>query len=174
MSPVSLVNPSEFIAAMRQVASSVTVVTTDGIAGQAGATVSAFSSLSAKPPSVLICLRTGSRIARVVDRNRAFCVNLLPEGALEIARVFSGARDQDLENRFQDMALTDTPSGPLLPGATGFVCQVANSLDHGTHRIFVGNVAAVRPAELRPLTYLNGAFHTVRPHLFPAGEHQCP
>ena len=49
---------------MRQVAATVTVVTTDGPAGQAGATVSAFSSLSADPPSVLVCLKADTRIAQ--------------------------------------------------------------------------------------------------------------
>ena len=50
-----------FIDAMRQVASTVTVVTTDGPEGQAGATVSAFASLSAAPPSVLVCLKAGTQ-----------------------------------------------------------------------------------------------------------------
>ena len=51
-----------FLQAMRRVASSVTVVTTDGPHGRHGATVSAFCSVSADPPSVLICLRADSRI----------------------------------------------------------------------------------------------------------------
>jgi len=67
---------------MRQVAATVTVVTTDGPSGQAGATVSAFTSLSADPPSVLVCLRADSRIARAVQDNGVFCVNVLPEDAV--------------------------------------------------------------------------------------------
>ena len=45
-----------FIAAMRCAASTVTVVTTAGDAGRCGVTVSAMSSISADPPSVLICV----------------------------------------------------------------------------------------------------------------------
>ena len=84
------VDRDAFLAAMRQVAATVTVVTTDGLAGRAGATVSAFSSLSADPPSVLVCLRTDSRIARAVIENGAFCVNVLAEDAVEVARAFAG------------------------------------------------------------------------------------
>ena len=47
-----MVDRSLFIEAMRHVAQSVTVVTTQGDDGPTGATVSAFSSLSADPPSV--------------------------------------------------------------------------------------------------------------------------
>ena len=52
-----------FIKGMRQVASSVAVVTTLGAHGRHGATVSAFSSVSADPPQLLVCLRSASRIA---------------------------------------------------------------------------------------------------------------
>ena len=44
----------DFLNGMRYVANSVTVVTTDGKAGISGATVSAFSSVSADPPMVLV------------------------------------------------------------------------------------------------------------------------
>ena len=39
-----------FVAAMRQAATGVTVVTTAGMAGRLGVTVSAMSSVSAEPP----------------------------------------------------------------------------------------------------------------------------
>jgi flavin reductase (DIM6/NTAB) family NADH-FMN oxidoreductase RutF len=53
---------------MRRVASSVTVVTTDGAAGRFGTTVSAFSSVSADPPTVLVCLFAQSRIAKATGQ----------------------------------------------------------------------------------------------------------
>ena len=62
----------DFINAMRTVASSVSVVTTDGPVGRHGATVSAFCSVSADPPTLLVCLNSGSRIARTVAENGQF------------------------------------------------------------------------------------------------------
>ncbi|KIC17352.1 flavin oxidoreductase [Leisingera sp. ANG-Vp] len=162
-----------FIAAMRQVASSVTVVTTDGPAGAAGATVSAFSSLSADPPSVLVCLRSGSRIARAVTANEAFCVNVLPEHASGTAQTFAGHLDHLCDDRFQGIALTSSRSGPVLDGATAFICTVGNTLVHGTHTIIVGNAMDIQNTGLRPLTYMDGAFHAVRPQQPLSGEQQC-
>ncbi|MEQ9673623.1 MAG: flavin reductase family protein, partial [Roseovarius indicus] len=85
-----LVPREDFISAMRRVAASVTVVTTDGPAGRAGATVSAFSSVSADPPTVLVCLHAQSRIAGFVQENKRFCVNVLPERFSDIADRFAG------------------------------------------------------------------------------------
>ena len=47
---------NEFISCMRNLVSSVTVVTTDGKTGRHGATVSSFASVTADPPILSICL----------------------------------------------------------------------------------------------------------------------
>lgn len=152
-----------FIAAMRQVAATVTVVTTDGPAGQAGATVSAFTSLSADPPSVLVCLRADSRIARAVTENGVFCVNVLPEDAVEVARAFAGAFDHEMESRFEGLDVSATKFGPILPRATAFTCRLTHRHLHGSHAICIGDVTGISNAGERPLTYMSGAYHIVRP-----------
>ncbi len=160
----TIVDREDFLAAMRQVAATVTVVTTDGAAGRAGATVSAFTSLSADPPSVLVCLRADSRIARTVLENRAFCVNVLPEDAVEVARAFAGPSPDDPAERFRGLAITAGAHGPLLPRATSFACTLSEHLHHNTHTICIGAVRALSLAEGKPLAYLGGDFHRVRPH----------
>lgn len=152
-----------FLAAMRQVAATVTVVTTDGPDGQAGATVSAFTSLSADPPSVLVCLRADSRIARAVAANGVFCVNVLPEDAVDIARAFAGAFDDRMENRFEGLDVSATPFGPILPRATAFTCSLTHRHLHGSHAICIGDVTGISNAGERPLTYMSGTYHIVRP-----------
>ncbi len=152
-----------FITAMRQVAATVTVVTTDGPAGQMEATVSAFTSLSADPPSVLVCLKGDSRIATSVRDNGVFCVNILPEDAVELAQVFAGAFDREKPNRFEGLDVTTTDEGPMLPRATAFTCTLNRIMIHGSHAICIGNVTGVSNAGENPLTYMSGAFHTVRP-----------
>ena len=152
-----------FIAAMRQVAATVTVVTTDGPAGMAGATVSAFTSLSADPPSVLVCLKADSRIARSVRDNGAFCVNVLSEDCVEVAANFAGAFDQVKADRFEGLDITMTEEGPILPRATAFTCSLDHAVIHGSHAICIGNVTGISNAGEKPLTYTSGAFHVVRP-----------
>ena len=152
-----------FIAAMRQVAATVTVVTTDGPAGQEGATVSAFCSLSADPPSVLVCLRAESRIAHAVRGNGVFCVNVLPEDAVEVARAFAGHFDSTSPDRFGGVDAVATEFGPMLPRATAFTCTLTHRHTHGSHAICIGDVTGISNAGERPLTYMSGGFHIVRP-----------
>jgi len=152
-----------FIDAMRQVASTVTVVTTDGPAGQAGATVSAFSSLSADPPSVLVCLKADSRIAEAVAANGTFCVNILSEDGVELAQRFAGAFDQMTPDRFEGLDVNNTEFGPTLPRATSFTCTMRHRHVHGSHAICIGDVTGISNAGEKPLTYMSGTFHIVRP-----------
>jgi len=158
-----VVERDAFLAAMRRVAATVTVVTTDGAAGKAGATVNAFTSLSADPPAVLVCLRSDSRIARTVLANGAFCVNVLPEDAAEIAQAFAGPSPDDPADRFRDLDIVAGAHGPLLPRATTFSCDLTDRMQHNTHLICIGRVAGLSVAEERPLTYLGGGYHMVRP-----------
>ncbi|NCQ23832.1 MAG: flavin reductase [Rhodobacteraceae bacterium CG17_big_fil_post_rev_8_21_14_2_50_63_15] len=158
------VERAAFIAAMRQVAATVTVVTTDGPFGLAGATVSAFTSLSADAPSVLVCLRSDSQIARRVTENRGFCVNVLPEDAVEIARAFAGPSPVDSAERFRGLDLTADVHGPILPRATAFSCILTDQMHHGSHAICIGSVTRLTIAGEMPLAYLSGGYHIVRPH----------
>jgi flavin reductase len=154
-----------FLAAMRQVAATVTVVTTQGRAGRVGATVSAFTSLSADPPSVLVCLRADSRIAQAVVENGVFCVNILPEDAVEVARAFAGPSPDDPADRFAGLAIAPDPHGPRLPRATAFACTLTDHVMHATHAICIGTVAGLTVAGgERPLTYLSGSYHRLHPH----------
>ena len=157
-----MVDRSLFIEAMRHVAQSVTVVTTQGDDGPTGATVSAFASLSADPPSVLVCLRSDSRIGLAVGRNRVFCVNVLPEGASALASRFAGRFDADEPDRFGAIDCRHTAHGPVIGGATAFECTVDKIMTHGSHDICIGNVTAITNAARSPLAYMDGGFKVVR------------
>ena len=151
-----------FISAMRNVAASVSVVTTDGPAGCAGATVSAFSSVSADPPTVLICLFAESRIAKTVTRNKRFCVNILPEDAQHIADRFAGRHDDQIEDRFCGISTAGTSErGPVLEGATSFDCDLDQVVPSGSHLIIIGRVRDVVAAPHKPLAYRDGAYQRV-------------
>ena len=153
-----------FIDAMRIVANSVTVVTTDGPGGLQGATVSAFSSVSADPPTILVCLRSQSRIAQAVAENGAFCVNVLPQYAQEIAERFAGGQDARFSNRFEGIGYECEPGSlPILHGATAFLCGIEQIVTSGSHRIFIGQVRNVRRGAPEPLTYFDGGYHRVVP-----------
>ena len=163
-----LVSRDDFIAAMRQVASCVTVVTTDGDAGRHGATVSAFSSVSADPPTVLVCLYAESRIAKAVSRNGTFCVNVLPEGDSAIADRFAGRHDSQLDDRFSGINYYGTPgTDPQIDGSTAFRCDVQQTVRSGSHLIVLGHVRDVLAGGSSPLAYRDGHYHRVLPQTAP-------
>lgn len=160
------VSREAFVGAMRGVASSVAVVTTDGAAGRHGATVSAFCSVSADPPSVLVCLRAGSRIARTVAANGAFCVNVLDDSAGPLAERFAGRLAPVGGDRFAGVELVTGPGRPaVFAGASAaFGCRLVRSLAAGSHLIAVGEVLEVRAGDGRPLAYLDGRHASVSRH----------
>ncbi len=156
---MQMVDRTKFISAMRHVASSVSVVTTNGLAGRHGATVSAFCSVSADPPAVLVCLNAGSKIAQCVTGNGVFRVNVLPDGASRIANRFAGLDDTDVTDRFDGMPVWGDV--PAISGATSLVCELSQTTVEGTHLICIGRVTEVSLGADVPLTYLAGRYHTL-------------
>ncbi|MEM9603581.1 MAG: flavin reductase family protein [Pseudomonadota bacterium] len=153
---------------MRAVANTVTVVTTEGPAGRHGATVSAFCSVSADPPSVLVCLHAESRIARLVKHNGSFAVNALAADQPDLALRFAGGDDATLRSvqgcetgacdRFDAVALDPLASQPSLHGALVFSCRVQQCQQVGSHEVVVAEVVGVSGSVDDPLVYRDGGF----------------
>ena len=154
---------ADFISAMRKVANSVTIVTTGGAAGRHGATVTAFCSVSAEPPSLLVCLRSDSRIAHTVLANRSFCVNVLRDSAAPLADRFAGHNAAPAQDRFAGVAVAPgTENAPRLADAvSAFTCTVANALKSGSHLVVLGHVRNVHVATELPLAYVDGGYAAV-------------
>ena len=166
--PTTTAAPDAFVAAMRAVAASVSVVTTDGPAGRHGTTVTAFASVSADPPTVLVCLHADSRGAALVAENQQFCLNVLPKDGQAVADRFAGRHPEFEQDRFAGIDWHAAPGqSPRLDGATVFVCKVDQALQAGSHAVFFGRVAEVDHQGLDPLTYRDGAYHQVVPHIIP-------
>ncbi len=154
---VEAVSRERFIEGMRQAATGVTGVTTDGPAVRQGATLRAMCSVSADPPSLLVCVYGQGRTARAIAENRAFCVNLLGEPHGLLAKLFAGRGEADPFAASNWRAL-ETGS-PALDGAVAaFDCRLANRFEHGTHGIFVGSVVEVAVGRGLPLVYADRNF----------------
>jgi flavin reductase (DIM6/NTAB) family NADH-FMN oxidoreductase RutF len=148
----------EFVAAMRNVATGVTVVTTDGPAGRHGVTVSAMTSVSADPPAVLVCVNEASPTAAAIAANKAFCVNLLADDQAAISDTFAGRAGK--ADRFDGLTTlrigTDAPA--LAAALSCFDCRLVETHRFGTHAVFIGLVVGVRHGEGAPLVYHNRAY----------------
>ena len=146
----------KFLSAMSNVANSVTVVTTDGPGGKHGATVSSFCSVSADPPTVLVCLNRSGPTHDAIAANGVYCVNVLPEGMKEIARVFAGQTGKDGAERFTGADWQQAAgNAPALFGVTALHCKVDEAVEATSHTIFIGTVTGIQDGDEPPLIYLN-------------------
>lgn len=159
------VTPDDFIQAMGAAATGVTVVTTNGLAGRLGLTVSAISSVSADPPLLLVCVNRRNQSVAAITQNGRFAVNILAEQQEDAARTFSGRPLTGEAYDFQRHGWHDGPTGlPLIDGAAAhFECEIETIHDAGTHRIFIGRVVSARRSETSPLIYANRKFGRMSP-----------
>jgi flavin reductase len=154
------VSPGEFTRAMGAAATGVTVVTTEGVAGRFGLTVSAISSVSAEPPLLLVCVNRRNPCVAAITQNGRFAVNILSEAQTDVARVFSG---RPVSGTAYDFTLHGWHAGkagmPVLTGAAAhFECEVDTIHDAGTHRIFIGKVISADRGDAPPLIYSNRTY----------------
>jgi flavin reductase (DIM6/NTAB) family NADH-FMN oxidoreductase RutF len=146
--------------AMRGVAATVTVVTTEHRDRPYGMTATSFTSLALEPPTVLVAVnRLASLHAPLLARG-AFAVNVLRDDAEAVARRF-GDPAIDCDARFALCRWHRHAGGlPLLDAAKAWlVCHLLDRLEVGTHTLIVGRVEAVDNDErAAPLLYMDGGY----------------
>ena len=157
-----MISPDEFKHVMRRWASTVTIVTTRAGDNLYGLTVTAFSSLSAHPPMVFVCINKAAKGHDAIVESGVFCVNFLGEDMKEMSDRFA---KMPHEERFTGLDhRAEVTGAPILPGVLGFFdCRVELSLPAGDHTIFTGKVEAsalARP-DGTPLLYYNGGYHVL-------------
>jgi flavin reductase len=160
---------TSFIEAMSRAATGVTIVTTEGSAGRFAQTVSAMCSVSADPPSLLVCIKTTSVIVNAIREHRALGVNVLRADQRRVADTFAGRSTWGAPYDFE-IARWDTleTGAPLLIGAVGrFDCRLDTVLEVGSHSVLFGDVVAADSAAGTPLLYARRSYgeHQEIPHL---------
>ncbi len=137
------VDNQAFKDAMAQWASGVTVLTTVYEDKWKGTTASSFSSVSADPPMVLVCLAKKLYTHQLVSESGIFAVNIMPTDQIEIAKRFAGMYPE-IEDRFADLDCMISETGsPILKMAQGWLdCKIRHYYEGGDHTIFVGEVLA--------------------------------
>lgn len=139
------VSADAFRTAMRRFASGVCIVATGEGAERCGMTVSAFSSVSAEPPMVLVCLnRAASAHARLTGATR-YSINILDAGQTEVALTFAGQRGLRGADRF--LRGWDQHEGaPVLTGALqSLICIPTARHVAGSHTVLIGTVVHANP-----------------------------
>ena len=160
----TVVDPALFREGMSHVIAAVHVVTTGGMAGRAGFTATAVSSVSDQPPTLLVCMNSASSSADCLAANGLFAVNTLAAAQQPVAEAFSGRTGLAGAARFSTGAWTMDGDGvPLLTGAVARLrCRVTEIHPVATHLVVFGEVYAVETAdEEHGLAYLRRHFVSV-------------
>jgi flavin reductase (DIM6/NTAB) family NADH-FMN oxidoreductase RutF len=148
---------NDFRAVMRRFPTGVTVVTTifDGV--PKGFTANAFSSVSAQPPMVLICVNRQARSHPLISRAGHFCVNLLRLDQQSIAERFAS---HEPVNPFESIPYTTATTGsPILENTLAYLdCELAEEHTAGTHTVFIGTVLGSGVRDGAPLGYFNASY----------------
>lgn len=151
-----------FKEAMRQVAATVSIISTRSEGSRYGMTATAVTSVSCDPPSLLVCINRSASIHKPLEKKKLFWVNVLREGQQSLCSTFSGGKTG--EQRFAPGEWQDCERGlPYLVDAqANILCTVQKRCCFGTHTIFIGLVMVTSlQNQIAPLVYLNGRFAAV-------------
>jgi flavin reductase (DIM6/NTAB) family NADH-FMN oxidoreductase RutF len=145
---------TDFTAAMSTLASSVVFVTCQLGDRPWGITVTAFASVSADPPIVLVSLGSAGATTRAIMSSRRFGVSILAADQLAIARYGSARGATKFLEPFADPD-TGRSASPIVAGALAHLdCELSEHLQIADHTVLFGRVRAARaPREGTPLVY---------------------
>ena len=156
------VDPARFRLLMRRFATGVTVVTCQGLAGPEGTTVNAFTSVSLRPPRVLVCLDRRSRTLPPILTADRFAVNVLGREQRELATRLAD-RTRTPAQRFAGIRETTLVTGsPVVPDSLAVIdCLLGQVWPCGDHMLLVGDVVAGSVGRVdEPLLFYEGGFCT--------------
>ena len=154
----------EFRNGIRRLAGGVSIVTAAGSMGWRGLTATSVTSLSAEPPSLLVCVNKSLEAVEAIKETRAFGVNVLRHSQTLLARQFAGMEGASGPDKFKQGDWLETELGALMlsEALVGLECSLFEQIDTSTHTVFMGHVERVLlGSEGQPLVYSDGQFATL-------------
>lgn len=148
---------NDFRDALRHFPAGVTIVTVRSEGKVHGLTVSAFCSVSPRPPLIAVVIdQTHAAFPKLQAEDAVFAVNILGEEQAHLSDRFAWTPEAE---RFAEGDWSTAVTGaPVLTEALAWLdCRIVDRYPAGTHTIYVGEVQASsvpRPEE-KPLIYWN-------------------
>ncbi len=156
-----ILDKSTFLEAMSRVPQAVFIVTTDGEAGKAGLTATAVTSVSADPPSMVVCLNASNFSTAAFYKNKRININSLNSEHKNIANMFGKSvasglidptPDQLQEASEKRFATDEWEAGtcPVLKNARAvFECDISDVKLVDTHLVIFAKVNNLRLETLK-------------------------
>jgi flavin reductase (DIM6/NTAB) family NADH-FMN oxidoreductase RutF len=152
-------NAERFKLIMRNIASSVAVITVEHEGRKHGMTATAVCSVSAAPPTILIVVNRLARTHPIISEARRFTVNILAAHQVKLADRFSEKHPAPFDRICHRAGIC---GGPVLEDTAAYVeCETQAEIQAGTHTIFVGTVMGGDATTLPPLLYHNGEYKSL-------------
>jgi flavin reductase (DIM6/NTAB) family NADH-FMN oxidoreductase RutF len=125
-----------------------------------GITVNSFTSVSAVPPLVLICIDYRSTVLSYFRASAAYCVNVLADHQRNLSERFS----ERIPDRFEGLSWTPGELGaPVLNDCLASMeCSVVQTVEAGDHAIFIAEVIRSNYREGNPLLYFGSEYRRLR------------
>lgn len=125
-----------------------------------GLTVNSFTSVSADPPLVLICIDLGSSVRPLFQACDSYGLNFLSAAQQEISNRFAVLP----EGRFQGVDWVPGPQlgVPILRHTIGWMeCRIDRKIDAGDHIIFLAEVVSAGAHDGEPLLYFKSGYRQI-------------
>jgi flavin reductase (DIM6/NTAB) family NADH-FMN oxidoreductase RutF len=151
----------EFKTGMRRLSAGVCLITTqDSFGKRSGLTATAVCSVSAEPPTLLVCVNRKNASYAAIKEAGVFAVNVLAFDDKHLADRFASPIAPE-EKFGEGLWQTLKTTAPVLESAlVGFDCRVSLAIEAGTHDILMGEIQAVkvRETEVKPLLFAHGGY----------------
>ncbi|AON53825.1 flavin reductase [Herbaspirillum seropedicae] len=155
----------DFRDAMARLSAAVNIITTDGPAGRAAMTVSAVSSVSDEPATVLVCINVSSAAHPILVGNGRLCINILAAHHEDVARIIAGMTGLAAEERMAQVRWEMGDYGqPVLPDALAVLeGDIVLQQQAGTHSVLFVEIRHIRlaAAQADGLAYFGRRFHRI-------------
>ena len=158
--PVEM-SAERFRAAMRCLANGVSLITCRRADGAPqGMLATAVTSVTADPPTLLICINRTATMHEDLVMGRAFCVNFLGAQHVGLTRRFASAAARETRFDPADWADLQTGSPALRSALASLDCRVESVSQAGSHSVLMGRVVAeqVNSPPAQPLVYFDGRY----------------
>lgn len=152
----------DFRSAMANLSAAVNVITTDGVSGRAGITVSAVCSVTDSPPTLVLCVNQSSYCHDIFRTNRRLAINVLGAEHQELAMHFAGMTKIPMADRFERPVWDhDTHGVPVLRDAAAvLVGRIGGEMTRGSHTVMFVEVDHIAVhSDAGALIYFQRSFH---------------
>jgi flavin reductase len=153
------VDAAQFKAGMRSLAGAVNIITSAHAGHRYGMTATAVCSVSADPPTVLVCINKLATTHNAVLKAKAFCVNVLRAEDWQLSTTFSGAQSGEARFKSGNWTRLSTGSPVLIDALVSFDCRLVKKVAHGSHTVLLGLVEQLLFGQKgKPLLYSEGQY----------------